>query len=211
MTENHSAEDSVTDWIFRLKDNDSDAAQNLWDRYLQHLIHLASRKLRDSSKRTSDEDDIVAEVFNDFLQGVAQSRFRQLHDRNDLWQVLAMLTDRKVISRKRREGAAKRGANRTRGESVFRKRGDDGDMSPGIAIVPGRDDDPAMAAEFADTLSHLLKLLSDPVLQAIARDQLAGFSQQEIAERNQISIPTVQRKLRLIRDKWNQELSDECT
>src|SRR5262245_24561684 len=109
-----SSENSVTEWLVALKSDRSLAAQRLWERYVEKLARLARKILTKASRRTADEDDVVAEVFADFLQGVQERRFERLHDRNDLWQILAMLTERKAIGVVRRETAVKRGRGKTR-------------------------------------------------------------------------------------------------
>ncbi|MCA9128477.1 MAG: hypothetical protein KDB22_15425 [Planctomycetales bacterium] len=211
MSEEPFQDESVTDWLEALRAEQSHAGPRIWDRYLTRLIALASLKLGQSRKRVIDEEDIVSEVFRDFLQGVSQDRFDRLNDRHDLWQILAMLTERKVIGHLRREGAVKRGKSRTRGESVFENKADGDRGGRGWQAIAGRDPDPAISAELADTLAHLLSVLDEPALQSLARDQLSGYSQQEMAQRHGISIPTVQRKLRLIRRKWERTISDAPT
>jgi len=203
---NQQNEHSVTDWIAALKSDHSMAGQRLWEKYVEKLARLARKKLGRVSRRAMDEDDVVAEVFADFLQGVRERRFERLHDRNDLWQVLAMLTERKAIGVVRRETAAKRGRSQTRGESVFEGPGDKRFGAGGIGQVPGLEPNPAFAAEVADLLGHLLRLLDDDMLRALARDNLAGYTQEEMAKRNGIALPTVQRKLKLIREKWDREV-----
>jgi DNA-directed RNA polymerase specialized sigma24 family protein len=196
---------SVTEWLAALKSERSIAAGRLWDRYVEKLARLARRRLRAFPRRVADEDDVVLEVFADFIRGVQQQRFQRLNDRHDLWQVLAMLTERKAIGLIRRESAAKRGQGRVHGESAF-----DGSSKrsgqAGIAHVVARDPDPQFAAELADLLGHLMKLLDDDLLRSLARDNLAGYTQQEMTKRHGISLPTVQRKLKLIAEKWQRGL-----
>src|SRR5262245_7347192 len=103
-----SSENSVTQWIAALQAQHSIAAQQIWNRYVEKLARLARKRLRAVSRRAADEEDIVAEVFADFLRGVKEQRFNRLHDRNDLWQILTMLAERKAIGQIRRENAAKR-------------------------------------------------------------------------------------------------------
>ena len=203
---NEQNEHSVTHWIAALKQDHSMAGQRLWEKYVERLARLARKKLGGISRRAVDEDDVVAEVFADFLQGVQERRFERLHDRNDLWQVLAMLTERKAIGVVRREKAAKRGRSRTRGESAFHDQAALVSAAPGIGQVPGLEPDPAFAAELADLLGHLLRLLDNDMLRAIARDNLAGYTHEEMATRNGIALATVQRKLKLIRERWNREV-----
>lgn len=120
MAADHSlGEHSVTQWLSALKAEQSVAGQRIWERYVEKLARLARAKLGQVSRRTADEEDIVAEVFTDFLNGVKDRRFEWLGDRNDLWQILAMLTERKVIGQIRREKAVKRGQGRVHGESAF--------------------------------------------------------------------------------------------
>jgi DNA-directed RNA polymerase specialized sigma24 family protein len=201
-----SNENSVSEWLSALKAEDSIAAERLWERYIEKLARLARRKLGVVPRRAADEDDVAAEVFADFLQGVQERRFERLKDRNDLWQILAMLTERNAIGFVRREMAAKRGRGRVHGESAFIKGAAEATSSPGIGQIAGREPTPEFAIEMADTLNHYFQLLDNENLRALARDNLAGYTQAEIAKRHRISIPTVQRKLKLIRAKWQREL-----
>ena len=201
-----SEELSVTKWISALKSEHSIAAQRLWENYVERLARLARKKLGMISRRVSDEDDIVAEVFADFLQGVQERRFEKLNDRNDLWQILAMLTERKAIGHIRRETAVKRGRNQTRGESAFERPAAKNSSPHGIGQIKGHEPNPAFAAELADLLGHLLRGLDSDILRALARDNLAGYTQEEMAIRNGIAISTVQRKLKLIRENWEREI-----
>lgn len=96
--ENWSGEHSVTQWIAALQAEQSIAGERLWERYVEKLARLARKKLAQANRRATDEEDIVVEVFTDFLNGVKDRRFERLCDRNDLWQILTMLTERKVVS-----------------------------------------------------------------------------------------------------------------
>ena len=99
-----SPEGSVTNWIEQLKAGDQQAAQNLWERYVQRLLELARRKLGHAPRRAADEDDVVQSAFANLFLGVREGRFPKLDDRQDLWQVLVLLTDRRVTDQLRRAG-----------------------------------------------------------------------------------------------------------
>ena len=99
-----------------------------------------------------------------------------------------------------------RGSGRVLGESALVRPGTEQSSACGIAQVAGREPSPEFAAELADTLSHFMKSLDNDMLRTLARDNLAGYTQEEMAKRNGISLPTVQRKLKLIREKWQREL-----
>jgi DNA-directed RNA polymerase specialized sigma24 family protein len=72
--------------------------------------------------------------------------------------------------------------------------------------IAGREPTPEFAAEFAETLQRLMSVLNDDLLKRLASDQLAGYSPEEMSTRQRIALPAVKRKLRLIRDTWQQEL-----
>jgi hypothetical protein len=100
--------DSVTVWIHQLRAGNPAAAQKLWEGYFHRLVGLARAKLRTLPRRGADEEDVALSAFDSFFQGAAQGRFPRLDDRNDLWQVLFLITERKAIDLIRHEGRAKR-------------------------------------------------------------------------------------------------------
>lgn len=197
---------SVSQWLEELKGNDPAAAEKLWTRYVEKVARLARRHFVGRRGRVANEDDVVAEVFTDFLHGVRDGRFPQLSNRNDLWQLLVLLTERKAVDQLRRHSASKRGGGLVAGESAFEKMGKVGSVAQGIGQVVGGEPSPEFAVELADLFAHLLQALGDETLRTIARDTIAGHSQEEIAQTVGLSIPSVQRKLRIIRQCWEKEL-----
>lgn len=204
-----SSDESVTLWLSRLKSGRSDAAPRLWQRYVEQLVRLARRKLRGVPLRAADEEDVVLSAFEGFLRGVEDGRFPRLDDRDDLWQVLVMLTERRAIALRRREQALIRGGGQVRGESVFPQANGDGSQRAGLEQVEGREATPAFAAEMAGQLGYLLDGLNDPVQKRIAVGKLHGKTNQQLATELDISLRAVERKLAIIRDKWRGEHGDE--
>jgi len=193
-------EDSVTDWINALKDGDQRAAQQLWQRFVDRLLEIARNRLRHSPRRAADEEDVVVSAFDDLCRGVQEGRFPNLYDRGDLWQVLVMLTERKATSQRRRELAAKRGGGKVRGDSILGRVGksDDGETEQLVDTMAT----PELAIQIADELGELLDKLNDWTLVRIAVDKLHGYTNEEIADRLDMSLRSVERKLRLIRTIW---------
>ncbi len=184
-----------------LKAGDVVVGQQLWQHYIERLVRLASRKLGDASKKVSDEEDVVLSAFNALLQGVAEGRFARLDDRDDLWQLLVMLTERRAIGVRRREQAEKRGGGDVRGESALA--GPRGSGSPGLGQVAGVEPTPEFAAQMAEDVAQRLATLGgQPQLQQIACDKMAGYTNTEIAQRLECSIRSVERQLSLIRQLW---------
>src|SRR6516225_10624561 len=97
---------SITALIERLEAGDHEAAQPLWERYYPRLVGLARERLRGTPRRVADEEDVALSAFDSFCRGVQEGRFPQLTDREDLWQVLAVIIQRKasnLIKHERRQ------------------------------------------------------------------------------------------------------------
>src|SRR5918997_1341305 len=82
-----SSEGSITRCIAMLKRGDQDAAQVLWRRYSGRLVALARARLRRAEA----------------------GRFARLEGRDDLWQLLVVLTVRKAANLAKHERRLSRG------------------------------------------------------------------------------------------------------
>ena len=199
---------SVSRWLIQLKTGDPVAAQPLWERYFQQLVELARRKLRQSLRRAADEEDIALSAFDSVCRGAAVGRFPTLHDSNDLWHLLVTITDRKAIDLARRERRAKRGGGAVLDEAAL-KRADESGIDDPIRCHPGREPNPAFAAELAEECSRLLGLLNDSELRSIAIWKMEGLSIDEIAARLGCVSRTVDRRLKLIRIIWEDKTRND--
>jgi len=187
---------SVTVWLHRLKLGDRDeAASRLWEAYFRRLVGLARGHLRSRPRAPADEEDVALSAFDSFVRAAEQGRFPRLDDRDDLWQVLLMVTSRKAADLIQSENRLKRGGGKVVPVSAAVPEGDD----PAVA-APGPD--PAEAAAMAEGFDHMLRVLGDDQLRRIAVWKLEGFSNAEIAGQLGKSDATVERKLKLIRELW---------
>ena len=202
-------EESVTTWLAHLKAGRCDANREIWQRYVEQLVRHARKKLESTPRRSADEEDIVLSAFEAFFKGGDEGRVLRLDDRDDLWQVLGMLTERRAIAFRRREMALKRGGGEVRGGSVFAKPGRNGSRNAGLDQQPNRDASPAFAAEMTDQLRFLLDQLRDPAQQRIALGKLEGKTNKELADELGIGLRSVERKISIIRDKWQDKRGDE--
>jgi DNA-directed RNA polymerase specialized sigma24 family protein len=198
-----SSEGSVTDWIGQLQAGNSAAAQPLWERYFHQLVHLARKRLQGSPRRAADEEDVALSAFDSFCRAAEQQRFPLLADRDDLWQVLVMLTARKALHVIRDERRQKRGGGRVLDENALAGAapGDDA----GLDAVIGAEPTPDFAAQVAEQYRRLLDLLGDDELRRIAVSRMEGYSTEEIAGRLGCAPRTVERKMRRIRGLWSTE------
>lgn len=192
---------SITAWIGALRGGQSNAAQDLWCRYYNRLIGLARKRLGNAPRRVADEDDVVSRAFTSFCKGAADGRFPRLNDREDLWQILVMLTARKASDQIKGDRRLKRGGGEIRGESVFLdffgpdERGQ-------IDMVVGQEPTPEFATQVTEELDRLLNALQDVTLTNVALAKMEGYSNAEIAAQLNVHARTVERKLRLIREIW---------
>jgi DNA-directed RNA polymerase specialized sigma24 family protein len=188
---------SVTRWIRGLEAGEQAAAEALWGRYFEKLVRIARRKLEGTPRRAADEEDVALSAFHAFCRAAQEGRYPQLADRDDLWRVLITITARKAVDLLRHTGRKKR---RVLGESALARQGDGsaGDLDEVIGDTPS----PEFAAQLGDECRRLLELLDDPALQALAIAKLEGRTNGEIARNHGCSIRTVERRLHLVRRKW---------
>lgn len=196
-----SSEGSVTRWITSLKGGDADAAQPLWERYYRRLVSLARQKLQSARRRGADEEDVVQSAFHSFFRGVSRGRFPQLHDRDNLWRLLVVITARKALDQVAREHSKRRGGGTVQGESRISP-GRPGWEEAGIEQVVGEEPTPEFAAQVAEEYQRLLELLGDETLRRVAVWKMEGLTNDEVAARLDCSRRTVARKLDTIRIIW---------
>jgi DNA-directed RNA polymerase specialized sigma24 family protein len=195
---------SVTIWLDQLKLGDERAARELWEAYYTRLVRLARRKLADSPRRAADEEDVALAAFDSFCRGIDQGRFPRLENRNDLWQVLVVVTARKAADQRNSERRQKRGGGRVRGESAF---ANSSKSMRGISDIVGREPTPEFAIRVAEEFDALLHRLADKKLRELALLKFKGYSNEEAAKCLDCGLRTVERKLSRIRAIW--DTSDE--
>jgi DNA-directed RNA polymerase specialized sigma24 family protein len=181
----------ITVWLGRLKAGDPAAAEPLWRNYFARLVALARDRLRGTPRATADEEDVALSAFDSFCRGAEQGRFPRLDDRDDLWQLLVMLTVRKAVDLARHQNRLKRAGTVHAGEMP--------DESP------DRGPTPEFAAQVAEECRRLLGLLGDDGLRQLALWKMEGYTNAEIGAKIGRSVGTVERKLALIRKCWEGE------
>jgi DNA-directed RNA polymerase specialized sigma24 family protein len=185
-----SSAGSVTHWIRELQAGNHKAAQQLWEVYFRRLVALARTKLKNHAWGVADEEDVALSAFDSFCRRAEEGRFPQLLDRDDLWQLLVMITVRKAVDLVEQEGRQKRGGGKARVD---------------IEEVLSSDPTPEFAAQVADECRYLLGLLEDSELRSIALWKMEGYTNSEIAEKLGYVTVTIERRLRLIRRMWTKE------
>jgi len=191
-----SSSGNVTHWLRLLRAGEREVVQQLWQRYHRSLLVLARQKLGRLPRAAADEEDVALSAFDSFIRRAEDGRFPQLEDRHDLWQLLIVITTRKVRDLAEHEGRDKRDWRRVQGEADGEE---DGAL---IRSLIGREPDPAFAAQVAEECQRLLALLPDHELRRVALFKLEGHTNEEIAAQVDRSLATVERWLNLIRKHW---------
>jgi DNA-directed RNA polymerase specialized sigma24 family protein len=192
---------SVSVWLGQLKEGDRDALRPLWERYFSQLVGLVRKRLRAGPVRGADEEDVALSAFESFYQGVGHGRFPRLEDRDDLWQVLLLLTRQKAVNLLKHENRQKRGGGKVHHASALT--GEHASSADLFAEWLGGEPAPDFAAEIAEECRRRLNSLGDERLKEMALSKMEGYANEEIAARFGCSIATVERKLKLIRDLWS--------
>jgi DNA-directed RNA polymerase specialized sigma24 family protein len=211
----NGGEGSITIWIGDLKAGGDAAAQHLWERYFERLVRLAREQLRGRPGRVADEEDAALSAFDSFYRGAKHGRFPQLADRDDLWRILVVITQRKVFDQMRSEKARRRGGGHVRGEAALggsgpAQSGGGLDRAAGARLLRGGVEielenlTPEFSAMIAEEFLIRLDGLDDDGLREIAIAKMEGYTDDEIATRIGFSRRYVQRKLAKIRQAWSE-------
>jgi DNA-directed RNA polymerase specialized sigma24 family protein len=152
-----------------------------------------------------DENDVVQSMGRSFFRRLRRGDF-DLAGRDDLWALLVTITLNKARNAADRLFASIRDVRRARPLAS-----DDGSRSdaPHGAFAPEDvQPTPAEAAALNEALERRLRDLPEEDLQQVALMKLEGYTNGEIAEARQWGERTVERKVRLIRKRWEAASED---
>ncbi|MBT6154952.1 MAG: hypothetical protein HOH82_09740 [Planctomycetaceae bacterium] len=189
---------SVTQFFSQLRYGDRDAAKDLWDHYGHRMLGLARKVLKHRDNRFVDAEDAVQSAFRSFWQRAERGDFGDGINRDGLWNLLGKITLCKALKHQERENTQKRGDGRVFCESAI------DDPSGGKFHL---DDvlDRVVAEDFDLTCEEMLLELDD-VQRSIALMRMMNHTNAEIATLLTLSVSSVERKLRLIRNIWKGHL-----
>lgn len=177
----------------RWREGDQLAAAELFERYAERLLALAHRRLAAGLAPRLDPEDVIQSVYGSFFAGARNGRF-VLQRSGDLWRLLVAITLHKVRRQMEHHTADKR--------SVAREAAD---SAAGICFEPpAREPSPAEAAVLAETLETLFLDLR-PVQRQMVELRLQGHTITEIAGVTGRSLATVERLLRQVKERLENE------
>lgn len=180
---------SVTGIYQNFRMGDPAAFTELWNHFRHRLLGLARKTLAGRFQQVSDAEDALQSAFVSFWQRSERGEFGDELNRDDLWNLLGLITVRKALKHQRTVRAQKRGGEMTSSEIP-------------VDALPADDEN----ADFAMTCEELVGQL-EPDLQTFALLRLMGSKNREIAEQLGCTERKVERKLNLIRATWGDEIA----
>ncbi len=188
------ANDSFTDLMDRLRAGNQDAAREVFQRFVHKLVRLARSQFDAVLRRKVDPEDVVQSAYKSFFLRYGAGKL-EIHDWNNLWGLLAVITLRKCFDRVEYHHAERRDVQR------------EAAAHPGAAGTEpwweavAREPTPDEAAVLAETVEQLLRgLTADerPVLEL----SLQGYTTQEISQR----LDRPERSVRRLRERVRKDL-----
>ena len=173
---------------FRL--GDPQAFEQLWDHFRQRLLGLARRTLAGRVQQVADAEDALQSAFVTFWKRAERGDFGDEMNRDDLWNVLGLITVRKALKHQRSERAVKRGGTSQPADQP-------------VDSIPAANE----SVDFALTCEELLERL-EPELRIFAMLRLMGEKNREIAQQLGCTERKVERKHQLIRATWEDEIAE---
>jgi RNA polymerase sigma factor (sigma-70 family) len=173
------------------KSGDSNAAAEIYDRYVARLIGLVRKRLSGKLRRRVDAEDIVQSAYRSFFLAAREEQF-VLEQAGDLWRLLVGITLNKLHGQVERHTAARRDVDREEQAA----------STAAEAIEPAAPQ-PTPAEEVAlfEQLQHVLKQLS-PLAARVVELRLRGGTIDEVAEEIQRSQRTVRRILDSVKQQF---------
>jgi RNA polymerase sigma factor (sigma-70 family) len=165
----------------------------IWRRFFPRMAGLARKTMARFPRLEIDEVDVAQSAFVSFWRAWKDGAGFKFDDRDDLWKLLSVMTARKAMKSSRRRLAKKRGGGHVVSETDLAN----GEGSASLEEVASRLSPP----EFDLVCEEMLLRLTDDE-RAIVVLRMQNFTNEEIAERMDCSVRTVQRTLEGVRRGW---------
>ncbi len=182
--------------VERCRAGDEQAAQILFNRFVERLLVLAQRRIGHRLAGRVDAEDVVQSVFRTFFCRLRADQFT-FAEQDDLFKLLVRITVHKTLRQIAFHQAAKRDAMlETPHGSTTQERL--------LAVVDG-EPTPEVIVAFTDYLENFLGKLSE-LDRRILELRLQGYTSEEIAQQ----LGTYDRKVRRVLDRIRAIASQEA-
>lgn len=173
------ASGSITHLFQQWRQGETTALSKLFARFRPRLLALAHSTLAGRLPRSADAEDALQSAMISFWERVEGGGLKEDLDRDDLWNVLGLITVRKALKLQAKEHALKRGGGR---------------VVSGVELENSPD---AESAAGLDLLCSEMVEMLDADLRSFALLRLMGYKNREIAEEFVCTERKVERKLQL--------------
>ena len=205
-TMGHSDNESFEKLLDAMQKGEDWAFDTFFKTHYERLVQFAKKRIGDFPLRTFDEEDVALSAMNSLFNCLRENRF-EAQNSIELWQILITITKNKLINRREREHAQKRGGGKVRGDSIWTQTGENNlfheqpdtkqPMTPDAQV------------ELLETTDMLFQRLEDDKTREIARLLLEGYRINDIAEKLNCVRRTIERKIVRIRELWNEVPNNE--
>jgi RNA polymerase sigma factor (sigma-70 family) len=187
---------TVTQLFAVARQGDAAAFAPLWEHFFPRLVGLARKRLSGRQIAGADAEDAAQAALVSFWRQLQTGRFLDDLRRDSLWNLLATITSRKVGKQLRHFSAQKRASGQVLNEAELAS-------GHGLDQVVG-----SLPAQELDLQAAELIVILPEDLQELAVLRLLGHSTKEIAAQLDCTQRKVQRKLELVRLKWERSLTE---
>jgi len=183
--------------VKRFRAGDSQAAGEIYERYVHRLVALARSRISMRLSRRVDAEDVVQSVYRSFFTHAQNGRF--VFERSgDLWRLLSSITINKVLRQVQKHQRQKRDIGRE--QHMLNAEGEP--VQPDVATS---DPSPAEALIIIEELETVMENLSERH-RVVLEHRLQGASVGEIANKAGCAERTVRRVLESVRDLLEKRL-----
>ena len=172
----HRAADSKAGFehlIQQLRSGDSQAAEQVWKRFVKPLLTVACRHLGDALRAKVDADDVVQSAYRTFFMRLRRGQF-ELTNWSSMWGLLVRITVRKCARKAEFYHAQQRDVGQEMQMAV-------GNSSLGIFAADGVQPAPEEPTMMAEIIENLISGLTKPYERQVVYRLLEGWSVQDIS------------------------------
>jgi RNA polymerase sigma factor (sigma-70 family) len=198
--------ESFEELLDAMQEGEDRAFTVFFNRHYDQLVQFAQKKLGSFPLRSFDADDVAQSAMKSLFKSLRENRY-EAQGSSELWQILITITKNKLIDRRRRQQAQKRGGGNVRGESIWAQAGEDSGLSEQQDTKQNMT--PDAQVELLETTELLFQRLEDDKTREVARLLLAGYRINDIAEELNCVRRTVERKIVHIREIWSEVLNSK--
>ena len=220
----------ISAWIENLKTGSppekEQAQAEIFRHYFNKLAAYVDKNLW-SLKPISRESEVIAEsALRSFFSGIEKGAFSNLSDRNSLMGLLFTKLKRKQIDQLRHEKRAKRGGGKVAGIGDIQKNSEEAITEEEFFLALSNDPTAAEGKHFLRLFQDAIDALSDESLaklaaanpklstivkmgtqlRTIAQLHLENYPQEIIARKTDLTLHTLQNRVKLLRDLWQMAL-----